>query len=102
MLSGPTSLQRRGLTSYINATLGVSVTIVTAAANVNGVIIRTVAANTAANLLVVRASGSTLLFLGDSARTYFGPGIVVPPGQEITAGASGGTVDTVITYDILP
>lgn len=101
MISGASPLSRRGATNYSNAALAGNVVVVSAGANVSGIVVRTVAANTSGNLLIVRAGGATLMLLGDTQRNYLGPGIVIPPGIALEVSISVGSVDMAMTYDLL-
>jgi hypothetical protein len=101
MLNSIAALQRRGLTTYSNASLTTEQTVVSSGTNTNGIIVRTVAGNTSGGqLLVVRAGGNTILLL-DAPKFYSGPGLVIPPGQSLTVASSGAAIDMVLTYDLL-
>jgi hypothetical protein len=97
--------QRRGGSSYSNASLPSGNTdVVTAAANTNGLIVRTA-------LLQSIGPGTTTLWDGNlayflialinQAISYTGNGILIPPGSPLRVTSNGGGGSVWITWDVL-
>jgi hypothetical protein len=106
MLSPPAAApQRRGASTYNNASLSAGNTdVVTGAANTTGLLVRTA-------FLGGGTGGSTTLWDGgqayfaaapaSGASVYGGPGILVPSGSPLRLTSNGGAGSAFITWDVL-
>jgi hypothetical protein len=100
----PVAFQRRGATFFNNGALPAgNTTIVSAAANTTGLIVRTIALDGRAPSFVETNIGGAPLFgcAPGATNYYLGAGILVPPGValNVTSGAVNG--GCYLTYDIL-
>jgi len=104
--SGVGALQRRGATNYVNGSLPSGTTVIlSAAANTTGVIVRTLFATAGSTYALVGIDGANFIGIsasGTSAVNYFGPGILLPPGSELTVNSGGGGAQIGVTWDVQP
>ena len=100
MITSGQLIQRSGATTYSNAALSAGIDVVTAGANINGVIVRTLCWVAGSSLLIVgRGAQSVLLYSGTGA--YLGAGLLIPPGFALRLASGGGNIDVSMTYDVL-
>lgn len=103
MLTKGTPLQTLGATRYSGAPGAGTVVLVTAAANTKGVIIRTLwlCAGASSYMNITLGAAAAFTSYNTNSVNYMGPGILVPPGLQISVGCSGAGNNYDITADIL-
>lgn len=109
MISPPLNqFQRPGQNSYANASLASGATdIVTGAANVNGLVVRTATLGGGPGGGTSLSDGNNAFFLNGpsgtaNATTYTGTGLLIPPGRPLRVSSNGGGGGSAfITWDAL-
>lgn len=109
MISAPTNqFQRPGQNTYANGSLPSGATdVVSGAANVNGIIVRTATLGGGSGGGTSLHDGNNAFFLNGptgtaNATTYNGPGLLIPPGRPLRVSSNGGGGGSAfITWDAL-
>jgi hypothetical protein len=106
MLSAASAVpQRRGANDYSNASLPFGIaTIVAAASNLNGIIVRTAAiVSVASGYAILKAStvGVFIIAQGTNWTDYRGMGLLISPGLSLAIDSSIAGGQAYLTYDIL-